>query len=374
MQSAKYCSDWLNLNIYIYYIYIYNIRKICIDLQHNGTQCREFPTQCFWDSDFWRKSWNITISNMLRLALDLLTRSKARLQTHNHNPTHRSKSSAHFCLPTYMRPKHITGNDVPKIVYDLTPGITTYCILQKNVLGFLLQRLREEWNRSKSNFSWNYISRSTSALDNHDNEHSKFQHIYIFIYIYMHISCCPMSQGNHPEMELPAPEKCAALTCRGAGWYPQAKPVPRISRISFEVLSNGKICQGDGIDSMAMSGTEKKKVPTIYKAYVREYPIDSHWLLVDCPYFINITIITMAILNMHSHWCHSPMLNIPLIPILIYINIPFCGAPFCSAQMWRSNPWTLGPSGPIGIHRDPYRPSSPTSAKLSGTVGSLRAS
>jgi hypothetical protein len=73
---------------------------------------------------------------MLRLALDLLTRSKASLQTHNHNPTHRSKSSAHFCLRTYMRPKRITGNDVPKIVYDLTPGITTYCILQKNVPVF----------------------------------------------------------------------------------------------------------------------------------------------------------------------------------------------------------------------------------------------
>jgi hypothetical protein len=35
-----------------------------------------------------------------------------------------------------MRPKRITGNDVPKIVYDLTPGITTYCILQKNVPVF----------------------------------------------------------------------------------------------------------------------------------------------------------------------------------------------------------------------------------------------
>jgi hypothetical protein len=31
------------------------------------------------------------------------------------------------------------------------------------------------------------------------------------------------------------------------------------------VLSNGKICQGDGIDSMAMSGTEKNEGTTKIK-------------------------------------------------------------------------------------------------------------
>ena len=212
---------------------------------------------------------------MLRLALDLLTRSKASLQTHNHNPTHRSKSSAHFCLRTYMRPKHITGNDVPKIVYDLTPGITTYCILQKNVLGFLLQRLREEWNRSKSNFSWNDISRSTSILDNHDNEHSKFQHI----------SCCPMSQGNHPEMELPVPEKCAALTCRGAGWYPQAKPV--LLRFRSRCYLMVRFAKGMGlIQWPIMSGTEKNEgtyhIQGLCKGISHWFPLIAGGLSIFC--------------------------------------------------------------------------------------------
>ena len=83
-----------------------------------------------------------------------------------------------------------------------------------------------------------------------------------------------MSQGNHPEMELPAPEKCAALTCRGAGWYPQAKPV--LLRFRSRCYLMVRFDKGMGLIQWPCQEPKKMKVPTIYKAYVREYPIDSH--------------------------------------------------------------------------------------------------
>jgi hypothetical protein len=84
-----------------------------------------------------------------------------------------------------------------------------------------------------------------------------------------------MSQGNHPEMELPAPEKCAALTCRGAGWYPQAKPV--LLRFRSRCYLMVRFAKGMGLIQWPCQEPKKMKVPTIYKAYVREYfeiPID----------------------------------------------------------------------------------------------------